>query len=180
MIAVLLIAVGLSGCEQNIPVSEKKINFNVTEVTATSNLEVHDPWTNETKIERSNDTKFVIISIIIENDEDKILSVSTPILDGGLIDDEENTYAGIGYITINGSSYSVKDITSIGDEETFGDLGFIIDIPPNSTELKKIVFEIPIDREPKKLKMDYGFRANEQTLVKDWSDWPEIDLSSYV
>ena len=50
-------------------------------------------------------------------------------------------------------------------EETFG------------KELKKAVFTIPIDREPKKLKLDYGFRPNKEAEVEDWFEI-ELEVSS--
>ena len=60
------------------------------------------------------------------------------------------------------------------DEEDFG-IG--IEMPPNTTALKTIVFQIPIDREPETLKLSYGFKANELTNVKDWFE-TELDIPS--
>jgi len=40
------------------------------------------------------------------------------------------------------------------------------DFSPNSTAYKKLVYMIPIDREPVSLRLGYGFKANELTNIK--------------
>ena len=44
-------------------------------------------------------------------------------------------------------------------------------------ELKKVVYEIPLDREPETLRLSYGFKANEFTNVEDWFHI-EMDIPS--
>ena len=90
-------------------------------------------------------------------------------VNNGLTDDEGNTFYHKMYVEINNSKYAVKTITSIDEEELFDDIvGISTEILPNSTELKKLVYEIPIDREPEKLRLSYGFKANELTNVEKW------------
>lgn len=167
-ITLVLVAVGLSGCVSESPISKGNVKFTIEDVTITSELEIHDSWTNETKTVESNNSKFVIISVIIENKEDEILEVQESFLDG-LTDDEDNNYYHKMYVEINDSTYSVADITPINESELFESIiGISTDVPPNSTVLKKIVYEIPLDREPKKLRLGYGFKANELTSVERW------------
>ncbi len=171
-ITILLLVISLSGCTSESPVSKGNVSFSIVDVTVTSELEIEQYFTNETKIEFSNDTKYVIISITIENKENKWLAVQTTPTLSGLIDDEGNEYIDNMFVRINNSTYSIEQINSIDENETLYD-----DISPNSTELKKIVFTIPIERIPDKLILDYGFRANELTNVEDWFDI-ELQLPS--
>ena len=164
-IVVLLLVGGLSGCiSTKNPVSKGNVVFTVEDVLITNELEVFDYWKNETKIEVSNDTNFVIFSIRIENKEDKWLTVQASIF-GSLTDDEGNEYTAEYGIRINGSYYSLEKLSLIDEGEP---LDISEDISSNSTVLKKIVYEIPRDREPEKLKLSYGFKNNELTNVEKW------------
>jgi len=166
-IIIILLTVGLSGCIGDTPVSEGNVKFTIGTVIITSELEIYDSWTYENKTVISNNSKFVIIPIIIENKENKILEVSEGPLDG-LKDDEGNDYYHKMYVEIDNSTYSVESITSIKKEELFDDIvGISTDISPNSTVLKKIVYEIPLYRTPEKLRLGYGFKENELTSVKE-------------
>ena len=170
-IVVLLLAVGLSGCVQRkTPVSEGNVIFSIEDVIVTSELEIKEYWTNETKIEVSNDSKFVIISIKIENKENKWLDVLASF--EGLTDDKGNKYEAEMFVRLNNSIYTVEQIASIDENETLSK-----DISPNSTEVKKVVFTISLDREPERLELIYGFKANELTNVEDWFDI-ELQLPS--
>ena len=167
-IMLVLTVTVFSGCVSESPVSKGNVKFTIDEVTITSELEIYDSWTNETETVISNNSKFVIISVTIENKENEILEVQEGPFDG-LTDDEGNDYYHEMYVEINETMYSVEDITSINESELFdGGLGISTDISPNSTVLKKIVYQIPIDREPKKLRLGYGFKANEFTSVERW------------
>lgn len=167
-VVVLLITVGFSGCVSESPVSKKNVKFTIETVTITSELEIFDSWKNETITVTSNNSKFVIVPITIENKENKVLQV----MEGGftgLTDDKENGYTLKMYVEINETTYSVAKITSIHENELFdGITGISTEVSPNSTVLKKMVYQIPLDRTPEKLSLSYGFKENELTSVKDW------------
>jgi hypothetical protein len=167
-LVLILIILGLSGCVGESPVSKGNAKFTIGTVTITSELETYDSWTNETKTVVSNNSKFIIISITIENKDTKILHI----LEGfgeGLSDDEGNDYYNKMYVEIDNSTYSVESITSIEREDLFDSIvGMSTDISPNSIVLKKMVYQIPLDRTPEKLSLAYGFKANELTSVEDW------------
>ena len=165
-IAVLLISTVLGGCtevNQNSEFSERDVTFNIEEVMVTSELEIYDFWRDENKIEISADSKFVIISITIENREDKWLAVQS--ISNSLIDDEGDRYSAEMYIEINDLVYTVQQLTFIDEWESFG-LG--VYVPSNSIELKKIVFSIPIEREPNKLTLKYGLASSEYDNMINW------------
>jgi len=179
--AVLLLAGGLSGCLETPtienPIEQGNVDFKIEEVTVTSELEMEKSWTNETEMIVFNDSKLVIISILMENKEEDWLEVSsfpTSLFDeegfGGLIDDEGNVYWSKPFVEFNDTYYSVP----MDDEEDFG---ISVEMPPNTTALKTIVFQIPLNREPETLRLSYGFKANELTNVKDWFE-TEIDIPS--
>ena len=174
VIMIVTTVIVFSGCVSESPVSKGNVKFSIDDVTITSELEIESYFSNETTIEKSNDTKFVIISLIVENEENKWLAVQTTIGIGGLIDDEGNKYTAELFVEINDSTYAVEQIASIDREEAFG---VSTDISPNSTELKKLVFTLPLEREPQSLKLSYGFRANKETLVEDWFI-TELDIPS--
>jgi hypothetical protein len=106
---------------------------------------------------------FVIISIKIENKEDKWVAVESTY--NGLIDDKGNSYSAELYVEINDYVYTIQQIAIIGEDEWFG-LG--IYISSNSTITKKIVFSIQISREPEKLKLKYGLASGEYNKVIEW------------
>jgi hypothetical protein len=169
-IVVLLICGVLSGCvSRRTPVSEGVVYFNIEEVVITNELELFDSWANETTNESSDTINFIIITIKIENLENQILEVQESFTDG-LKDDEDNVYWNKRYVDINDSTYSVDKITQISENEVFGGeiLGISEDFSPNSTAYKKLVYMIPIDREPSTLRLGYGFKANELTNVERW------------
>jgi len=164
----ILIAVGFGGCISESPVSKGNVKFTIRTVSITSGLEIFDSLMNKTKIVTSNNSKFVIISITVENKENTMLVVQEGPLDG-LKDDSGNNYYHKMYVEINGTTYSVEDIIFIHEEELFDDIvGISTDVPSNSTVLKKIVYQIPLDKKPEKLRLAYGFKENELTSVKDW------------
>jgi hypothetical protein len=137
------------------------INFSLGKITVTNKLEVRR-FTNEIKTVNSvAGTKFIIVPITIENKQNKWLSVQTGFL-GGLIDDEYNRYMEDLFIETKEGTYAVVEISFISKEETTHI------IQPNSTEMKKFVFTIPQDRQPKKLSLSYGFSASKQAVIKDW------------
>jgi len=180
VIAVLLLVVGLSGCQETPtienPIEQGKVDFKIEEVTVTSELEIEKSWTNETEMVVFNNSKLAIISILIENKGEDWLEVSSfpPSLFGdefgGLIDDKGNVYWSKAFVEFNDTYYSVP----MDEEEEFG---VSVEMPPNTTALKTIVFQIPIDREPETLRLNYGLKANELTNVKDWFE-TELDVSS--
>ena len=100
--AVLLVCLGFTVCldmsnlvgynvtTENQESLETMVNFNIEDVIITSELEIYDFWRDENKIEVSTDCKFVIISITIENNEDRWLAVQSAF--DSLIDDEGNKY----------------------------------------------------------------------------------------
>jgi len=164
----ILIALGLSGCVSESPISKGNVKFTLGKATIMSELEIFDSLMNETKTVTSNNSKFVIIPITIENKENMMLEVQEGPFDG-LKDDNGNNYYHKMYVEINNSTYSVESITSIKKSELFDSgLGISTDVSPNSTVLKKIVYQIPLDRTPEKLRLAYGFKENELTSVKDW------------
>ena len=184
-ITILLLSVGLSGCVQRkTPVSEGNVIFSIEDVIVTSELEVTtQEWVNlslvnATKTEVLNDSEVVIISVLIENKEDRILEVAE-FWNEGLTDDKGNRYYHRMFIEVNDTTYSIEDITSIEEEEVFGGdiLGMSEDFPPNSTNLRKIVYEIPPERVPEKLILTYGFKDHELTDAEDWFDI-ELQLPS--
>jgi len=152
---------------------EGMVNFNIQEVIVTNELEIYDFWRDENKIETSLDSKFVIISMVIENivnnqtigtyehkihclKNNQMISpkyyvhdynikkwVAVESVFDGLTDNEGNKYSAEMYIEIDGSVYTTQQITFIGEDESFG-LG--VYTSPNSTVEKKIVFSIPIER----------------------------------
>jgi len=162
----ILIFVGLSGCIQTeTPVSKGIVNFSIKDIIITSELEVttqelvNFTYVNVTKTEVLNNSKLVIISVEIENNEDRILEVEISIGDG-LIDNKRKTYFREICIDVNDTKYMIFQIISIEEEEIFGD-DFSRndeDFPPNSINIRKIVFVIPSDRTPKKLKLSYGLK----------------------
>jgi len=170
----------LSGCVSESPISdisvpEGKVEFTINDVVITNTLEIRAYFGNQTENETSNDTKFVIISLTIENKENKWLVVQTTPAFTGLIDDEGNMYSSDGYVEINGSTYSVEQISSINKNETFG--LWTTDIKPNSTEIRKMVFTLPTERNPDTLTLSCGFRANKETTPTQWFH-PEIEIPS--
>ena len=175
LLGILVISIALiSGCVEESPHEKRDVIFNLGEAIVTNELEVRELFTNETKIVTSVESKFVIIPITIENKQNQWLAIQTTPGISGLVDDEGNRYQAEMFIEANGKTYSVEEISLIGEEETFG---FGTDIRPNSTELKKAVFTIPIDREPKKLKLDYGFHPNKEAEIEDWFEI-ELEVSS--
>ena len=163
-IAVLLICVGLSGCvSRRTPVSEGDVDLSIDGVLISSELEIEEYFSNETKTEVSNDTSYVIVSISVDNREDKLLRVQTAMQ--SLTDDEGNTYDGKMFVTINGSTYEIDRLVLITEEEALGWSG---DVSPNSTQIKKAVFEIPLDKTPKSINIAYGFKDNELSNVERW------------
>jgi len=90
-IMLVLTVTVFSGCVSESPVSKGNVKFTIDEVTITSELEIYDSWTNETETVISNNSKFVIISVTIENKENEILEVQEGPFDG-LTDDEGNDY----------------------------------------------------------------------------------------
>ena len=133
-------------------------------------------YVNVTKTEVLNNSKVVIISVMIENKGDGILEVAE-YWNEGLTDDKGNRYYQKSYIEANDTTYAVDEITSIEEEEVFGEdiLGISEDFPPNSTNLRKIVYVIPPDRIPEKLELTYGLKEHELTDVEDWFDI-ELDI----
>lgn len=174
-VAVMLIGVGVSICidmsnligpgetDKNQESLEGMVNFSIQEIIVTNELEIYDFWRDENKIETSLDSKFVIISMVIENNIKKWVAVES-VFDG-LTDNEGNKYSAEMYIEINGSVYTTQQITFIGEDESFG-LG--VYISPNSTVEKKIVFSIPIEREPEELKLNCCLTSDEFTNEVDW------------
>jgi hypothetical protein len=172
---ILIISVGVSTCidminlmgynepDKNHDTLGGTVNFNVQEVLVTNELELYDFWNDENKREFSPDSKFVIISIVIENTVNTWAAVES-VFDS-LTDNKGDKYSAEMYIEINGSAYTVQHITSIGEDESFG-LG--IYISSNTTVVKKIVFSIPTDREPEELKLKYGLTSNEFAEVVTW------------
>lgn len=87
----------------------------------------------------------------------------------GLNDDDGNDYYHKMYVEIKETTYSVADITSIHENELFDDIiGISTDVSPNSTVLKKIVYQIPLDKTPQKLRLAYGYKENDLASVKNW------------
>ena len=173
-IIALFVCVGLSGCISESPVSKGNVKFTIGDVAITNKLEIKEYFTNKTKNETSNDTKFVIISLTIENKENKWLTVQTTPGLTGLIDDEGNKYMAEMFVKINDSTYSVEQISSINKNQSFG---FGTDIKPNSTEVKKIVFTLPTERKPDKLLLSYGLSANKETTSTQWFE-TEMNIPS--
>jgi len=173
-IIVLLITIGLNGCVSESPISKGNVKFTISDVIITNKLEIKEYFTNKTKNETSNDTKFVILSLTIENNENKWLAVQTTPGLTGLNDDEGNKYQAEWFVEINDSTYSVEQISLINKDEAFNGG---TDIKPNSTELKKIVFTLPIEIKPVTLTLSYGFMANKETTPTQWFE-TEINIPS--
>ena len=160
----LIVAMGLSGCFEEDICLEGEAKFTIEGVIVTNELEIYNPDTGENETIICNDTKCVIISITIANkEEDRWLTVKTTGFTG-LTDDLGNTYTtNDSFIEFNGSIYPVEQLVLIDENETL-----LEKIPPNSTDIRKTVFKIPIDREPKNLSISYGFSCNKLAAVDIW------------
>jgi len=67
-------------------------------------------------------------------------------------------------------SYNVST-QSLEEEKVFGkNVLTSEDFPSNSTNLRKIVYVIPQDRIPERLKLSYGFKEHKVTNVENWLD----------
>lgn len=152
-------------------IEQEKVNFSIEEVIITSELEVKPLFSDEVKLEVSNNSKFIIVSLTIENKEDKWLTVQA--FYQSLTDDNGNKYDGNMFVRVNDSTYALEELVLVGEDA----LSSSNDISPNSTTIKKVVYEIPLDREPDKIRLSYGFKANELTNVKDWFE-TELDIPS--
>ena len=168
----ILFIISLSGCIQTeTPVSKGTVKFTITDVIITNELNVttrelvNSTYINVTKTEVLNNSKVVIISLMIENKEDRILEVKESIRDG-LIDNKRKTHWREFAIEVNNTTYMTFLITSIEEEELFGGrFGTHEDFPSNSSNLRKIVYLIPSGRTPKELKLTYGLKENEYEEV---------------
>lgn len=152
-------------------IEQEKVNFSIEEVIITSELEVKPLFSDEVKLEVSNNSKFIIVSLAIENKEDKWLTVQA--FYQSLTDDNGNKYDGNMFVRVNDSTYALEELVLVGEDA----LSSSNDISPNSTTIKKVVYEIPLDREPDKIRLSYGFKDNELTSVKNWFE-TELDIQS--
>ena len=163
-IAILLICVGLCGCvTRKTLVSEGDVNFSIEDVVITSELEIEEFFTNTTKTEVSNDTAYVIVSISVHNMEDDWLTVQTAMQ--SLTDDEGNKYDGKMFVKFDDSTYTIEQLILINEENA---LGWSSDVAPNSTQVKKAVFELPLGKNPNSIYISYGFKPNELANVERW------------
>ena len=167
-LALILIFIIISGCNELYLTAEEfdgDVKFSIKEVIITNTLEVYDFWRDENKIETSQNSKFVIIFLNIENNEDSWLALQS--IYNGLIDDKGGKYNSELYIDINGSVYTVQQLSLINEGESFG-MG--VYIPSNSSEIKKIVYTIPKDRNPISLNIMFGLSLNEFDNNVNWYD----------
>lgn len=174
IIALMLITIGcLSGCTTKTPVSEGDVEINIKDVIVTNQLVGESSFSNETTLEISNTSNFVIVTLEIINNEDKWLTVQASFQ--SLTDDQGNKYNSESFVVdINSSTYTLENLALIEDGEA---LEISDDIEPQSMVTKKVVYEIPIERQPDKLKVSYGLKANELSNVERWHH-SNLDIST--
>lgn len=142
-------------------------NFAIEEVTMTDTLEITVDSAPSPLVETLHSSTIVIISLSIAHQDDSYLKISPMYL----LDDQDNKYtAKENTIYINGSLYPLEYLALIDAGELLRTSDMI---PPFTSIVKKLVYEIPHDNTPLMLSLSYGIATEEGTIEQ----WYQISLS---
>lgn len=140
---------------------QSTVNIAIEEVTITDTVEITVDSTLSPLVETLHTSNLVIISLSIANQDNGYLRISPMYL----LDDQDNKYsAKENTIYINGSLYPLEylDLIDTGELLRTSDM-----IPPFTSIVKKLVYELPRNSTPLMLGLSYG-TATEQGTIEQW------------